>query len=319
MAIKITESNLKKIISDSIKSIMESSGELLGSVNFGNEANLINAGKLQVIAPGDDSYNTYKEPVWNILSLSYEGIGGLKSYRDFKDFSRKKHIFKVVENANGDIIAAATYRRIEESLKMTAIGCNQQEDEKQALQQIIQDDIIHLELHYWVEASDAIEHYFKKYNGYPIPNILASKILSVPHDSITLLNDNVHYKRAIGIDKVEYTKMIFGFKSKEIFEDVINSVENYSDFMRNVNSLNESTDDYNALIKRSVYIIENIYRLHEEDGFNELIPSWKKALDTSYSILINAPQKTTVVVQYIEYAEYLLTDMDVLTLHSFKF
>ena len=67
MAIKITESNLKKIISDSIKSIMESSGELLGSVNFGNEANLINAGKLQVIAPGDDSYNTYKEPVWNIL------------------------------------------------------------------------------------------------------------------------------------------------------------------------------------------------------------------------------------------------------------
>ena len=89
--------------------------------------------------------------------------------------------------------------------------------------------------------------------------------------------------------------------------------------MRNVNSLNESTDDYNALIKRSVYIIENIYRLHEEDGFNELIPSWKKALDTSYSILINAPQKTTVVVQYIEYAEYLLTDMDVLTLHSFKF
>jgi hypothetical protein len=39
-------------------------------------------------------------------------------------------------------------------------------------------------------------------------------------------------------------------------------------------------------LKQIIYIVDNIYRAHEEDGFNELIPSWHKALNDCLSIII---------------------------------
>ena len=41
---------------------------------------------------------------------------------------------------------------------------------------------------------------------------------------------------------------------------------------------NNQENVHNYTVKQAIYIIENIYRAHEEDGFNELIPSWEKAL-----------------------------------------
>ena len=63
-------------------------------------------------------------------------------------------------------------------------------------------DIINIiDLHYLVEVSGAMEYCFKKYNGYPMPNIMASKILGVSEDNVKISeNDMVHYDRPIGKD-----------------------------------------------------------------------------------------------------------------------
>jgi hypothetical protein len=278
-----------------------------------------NVGKLLFLSKEDEKYEEFLPSVWNILVESYKNVGGLKTYRNYNDFAKKKHHIAVVLGGNGDLLACATFRKIEESFKMVAIGCNQEDIGKLALQQIIQHTINKLELHYWAEVSDAIEHYFKKYNGYPMPNVMASKILEISEKDVKISkSDMVHYDRPIGKDREVYTKMIFGIKSDEIFQEVLEAVENYHDFMKEVNKMVNENASSKYSTRQAVYIIENLYRMHEEDGVNELTPNWNSALNDSLETLRNAKEKTEAIFDYIEYGEYLLTDMQPLVLHSMK-
>ena len=111
--------------------------------------------------------------------------------------------------------------------------------------------------------------------------------------------------------------MIYGIKSEEVFQQAINEVENYGSFMKEVNTLTEDKNTFS--VKQSIYIIENIYRAHEEDGFNELIPSWYNALQQSMQTLLNVSNKTETINDYIQYAKYLIEDMQILELHVMKF
>ena len=251
--------------------------------------------------------------LWDMLVKSYENIGGIKTYRSKEDFLRKVKYAKVVYEGN-DIVACAIYRNMENSYKMVAIGCNQDENGKNGLQLIIKDDIEKLDYHFWAEVSGAIEHYFKKYNGYPMPNSLASTILNIDEGSLRLSNsDMVHYQRQIANEW--YEKMIFGAKSKEVFDAAISAVEDYSKFMNEVNKINEEKlSGCRYTLKQAIYIIENIYRAHEEDNFNELIPSWHRALMDSLMTLQSVEQDRTVI-DYIDYCHYLLETMPLLELH----
>lgn len=305
--IKLDGQRIHNIVKETIENIIKTSG------TFDNTKR-INVGKIITIKD-DTNFNKWAEKVWNMLELSYADIGGLQSYRDFNDFSKKRHIIEIVISEDGILLSCATYRRIEGSLKLTAIGCDQTPIGKLALEQIIQNNIINYDLHYWVEVSSAIEYYFKKHNGFPMPNVLASKILQINENDIKLSNkDKIHYSRPIGANREHYTKMIFGIKSEEIFQQAIQEVENYGSFMKEVNKLNENKNIYT--VKQAIYIIENIYRAHEEDGFNELIPSWYIALNCSLQTLLNVPNKNETINDYIQYAKYLLEDMQVLELHS---
>jgi hypothetical protein len=290
------------------KKVNEQSNVNVDSASLTNDK--ISIGHIYQLTNEED-ISTYANDVWNMLLDSYENVGGLKTYRSFKDFIRKKHLIEVVIDKSGNLLACATYRRIENSLKQVAIGCEQTEEGKLAIQQIIQHNIRKLNLHYWAEVSGAIEHYFKKHNGYPMPNILASEILQIDEEDIVLSNnDKVHYDRAIGSEGEMFTKMIFGIKNDEIFQKAIAEVENYGKFMKEVNSIKEDIQTYS--IKQSIYIIENIYRAHEEDGFNELIPSWYEGLNKSLDTLKLVENPSQTILDYIDYAEYLLDDMQVL-------
>ena len=304
---KIDEQKIYCIVKETLEKFIKTNGGL-------DITNRINVGNIITIK-NDIEFNKWADKVWDMLELSYADVGGLQSYRDFNDFVKKRHIIEIVISEDGNLLSCATYRRIEGSLKLTAIGCDQSQIGKLALEQIIQNNIINSDLHYWAEVSGAIEHYFKKHNGFPMPNTLASKILQINENDIKLSNkDKVHYSRPIGINREYYTKMIFGIKSEEIFQQAIQEVENYGNFMKEVNNLTENKNIYT--VKQAIYIIENIYRAHEEDGFNELIPSWYNALKCSLQTLTNVPNKNETINDYIEYAKYLLDDMQVLELHS---
>ncbi len=68
-------------------------------------------------------------------------------------------------------------------------------------------------------------------------------------------------------------------------------------------------------VKQAIYIIENLYRMHEEDAVNELTPNWNDALRESMKTLKSVKEKTQTIEDYIQYGEYLLSDMQVLTLN----
>ena len=281
-----------------------------------NELPQINVGEINMLNEQEE-IEKYLPLIWDMLEKSYENIGGLQSYRDYNDFKKKKHILMVVRDFdNGNLLACATFRRIERSLKMTAIGCNQEDNGKLALQQIVQHTISELELHFWAEVSGAIEHYFKKHDGYPMPNTIASKILQVSEKLITpSKKDMVHYDRVIGQDGEKFTKMIYGIKSEEIFQEVLSEVEDYYDFMKVVNNMVNESKETKYSVKQAIYIIENLYRMHEENGINELTPTWNEALRESMKVLNSTKERTQTISDYIEYGKYLLSDMQVLTLN----
>lgn len=276
----------------------------------------VNFGDIKILSSKEE-IDRYSNFVWDMLEKSYEHIGGLQSYRNYSDFKKKNHkILVVIDFNSATLLACATFRRIENSLKMTAIGCSQDDKGKLALQQIIQHTISELELHYWSEVSGAIEHYFKKHNGFPMPNTMAGKILQIPEKDITISNkDIVHYDRPIGKDREVFTKMIFGIKSDEIFQQAMNEVENYYDFMKEVNNMINESKEFKYSIKQSIYIIENLYRLHEENKVNELTPKWADALKESMKTLRKSTKNQTIS-DYIEYGEYLLSDMQILELNT---
>lgn len=281
-----------------------------------------NVGELIVVSNNDD-FEFWCRIVWKMLIESYEKLkDGLLSYRGQYNIFHDLHpLLKIVIDKNKNLLACATYKRIEGSLKLNAIGCDGTEVGKKALQQIIVDDIKHSELYYWAEVSGTIEHYFKKYNGYPMPNTLASEILNISSREIHLSkNDKVHYSRRIGDHKYLHEKMIFGIKNDDIFKKAIEEVEDYTKFMEECNRLYESMDEDVKKIKRAIYIIENIYRLHEENGFNELIPSWNKSLHDSIrtieSYLGMGVYDEVTLNDYIKYGRYLVEDMTVLELHK---
>ena len=281
-----------------------------------NELPQINVGEIKMLNEQEE-IEKYLPLIWDMLENSYENIGGLQSYRDYNDFKKKKHILMVVRDFDyGNLLACATFRRIERSLKMTAIGCNQEDNGKLALQQIVQHTISELELHYWTEVSGVIEYYFKKHKGFPMPNTIASKILGVPEDKIILSKkDMVHYDRVIGRDREKFTKMIYGIKSEEIFQEAISEFEDYYDFMKVVNNMVNESKETKYSVKQAIYIIENLYRMHEEDGLNELIPKWHDALRDSVEVLNLVKEKDQTISDYIEYGNYLLSDMQILTLN----
>ena len=70
--------------------------------------------------------------------------------------------------------------------------------------------------------------------------------------------------------------------------------------------------------KQAIYIIENLYRLHEENGVNELTPNWNNALKESMKTLTSIKEKTQTINDYIEYGNYLLSDMQPLILHKLE-
>ena len=177
-----------------------------------------------------------------------------------------------------------------------------------------------MKIHYWTEVSGIIEHYyFKKHNGFPIPNNMASKILGVPDSQITPSEkDMIHYNRVIGQDNEKFTKMICGIKSEEIFYEVMSEFENNYDFMKEVNKMVNESEETKYSVKQAIYIIENLYIMHEDNALNELIPKWHDALRDSVEVLNSTKEKTQTISDYIEYGNYLLSDTQILTLNVIK-
>lgn len=85
---------------------------------------------------------------------------------------------------------------------------------------------------------------------------IASKILQVSDTHITPSNkDMFHYDRFIVQDEEKFTKMIYGIKSEEIFKEAMSEVEDYYDFIKEVNNMGNESKETKYSVKQAIYIL----------------------------------------------------------------
>lgn len=231
----------------------------------------------------------------------YRGLGKWRGIgRKAVKKGRCPEIKHVVDDA-GNIAACAVYDNREGGSKISGIaGVHTHPDYREAVALIIKSDIADFDKWYWVEASGAVEHLFKKYNGYPIPFEYAQTFLQC--DIQKECPDGFHYIRRLGLDD-EVRKGVYGFRSYEDYLHILGTFKNYDEFRKKINA-DESREGDVKWAKHVVYNIEDLYTEHE---LNELPPMWKADLEKSQKILADAGEDMWAVS-----AEDLLDTLPVL-------
>lgn len=273
----------------------------------------------------------YANEILSLVSASY--ANGNKSVRTTRDVLGA-NMAKFVFNAIGQIIALSLYRSDLGGFKRFCSASRKEDPKyKGAVQEIIKSDIEPYDNWFWVEASGPIEHYFKKHGGNPIPNYLAHKFLRKPKkDIVELDEDGAHYKRFLFSDSAEPTKkMIFGFKSREAADLVMQKINDYQKFKLDVDSAvedlfeGEEVSAADKSLEAASIVIQEIEERYES-GCNEMLPAWKDALDGAVARFKEEQCRTGLddgtrlyVDSNLATAERLLQEMPLLVVRQFRF
>ena len=162
-----------------------------------------------------DDIKSLSVQLYDFCVIAYSKIeGGFLTSRDAKSLAKKTKYVSIVWK-DGKILACMLYEDRLGGKKATSGGEIPDNDEsKNALQAIIRRDIANFTEGFWTEVSGAMEHYFKKHVGFPIPNIYAKSLLKRPN--LDLDDDKYHYVRDIGMpnENGEIKKKI-----KRVFSD----------------------------------------------------------------------------------------------------
>ena len=286
----------------------------------------LESGKVYLTNDKDFIANRINE-LYNMLKTAYADKGGVivKSPIEFLD--NIDYIKIVVANDNSTL-AFLTYKTYAGGKKLYLGAGRKTIDGKNAIQEIIKSDIEPYDNWVWGEVSGPIEHYFKKHNGRPIPKELVSRFLAAKRAIIPSPdpNDPIHYTRKIANLPDPIEKALYGFKDENMAKEVMESIDNYEEFRLSSNMLpdkiNESKN--NQYLEDALNIISELIEFHDEMGFNEMLPSWKKALDQALIYLqktlpfINDINKIEQVKSAIKHGTNLLKYMPLLQLHTFK-
>lgn len=160
------------------------------------------------------------DTIWPMLVKAYESIGGMAGMDSKEQLIDETDMWKMVRK-NGKIIAIKCYTFKRGGRKSCYCATDGSKEGKEALYQMIADDMRLKDRNAWIECSGAVEHIYKKYgNATPIPAEIAQKIL---HDKpfIKINDDGYHYTRKIGGE--EHEKIMMGnIAGDKKLQDTIN-------------------------------------------------------------------------------------------------
>lgn len=255
--------------------------------------------------------------VLDLIHLTYgdEYLGST----NLKRLKKNTSLIQVVRNEDKEIIAGVLCRvGYEGSNKVSAIFSDKSNEGKEAAINIIRKNIDEYDSLVWCEASDAIEHLYKKYQGYPIPSAYAPEILRKNPSEIEFSEEDVfHYSRIIGTDDVKkkVTKVIFGFPSKKLMENFL-SDEKYKIERKafvNIPVLKESiSDDIPEDLYYASSFVEQFSDLNEEGKIIEMSPQLSVVLDDSMKVLRKYIDKYDWVKNEYDVAEFLRDEVPVI-------
>jgi len=150
--------------------------------------------------------NEYRDVVWDLLQIAYEGIGGFMGATSPEHLVSKTYLWKMVRR-DGKIIAVCVYRKMAESRKSIGVGHDGTRDAKRDIVKVMKDDI-RLD-RAWVEASGRAEELHLALGGDMLPNIYAAILTG--KNIIELSKDGYHYTRLLSGVPIE--KVIIGPRS----------------------------------------------------------------------------------------------------------
>lgn len=209
---------------------------------------------------------------------------------------------KIASNEHGMAACAIYAGNFGGNKTLGVAGIHTNASYREGVVEIIKADIIGFDKWYWVEASGAIEHYFKKNNGYPIPCEYSKNFIKRPIEREC--PDGFHFERKMGPDQEIVQKCVFGFPSNEDFLKVTKGFADYESFRKKIN--NESNGD--GTLQWAEYIVGNIEEMFLEFEVNEMPQQWAEDLKKAIHILReNGNDKLA------DAGELLLESMPVLT------
>ena len=212
------------------------------------------------------------------MSNSIENVfAGLQGRSDL----RKKWIeAKIAYDKNDNIIAISLYNSFMTGKKCIGLTATTdtslRELGKEAVKEIIRFDINNHKLFYWCECSGAIEHYFDKFHGFKIPNTYAVSLYNNAGRAskiVSLSEDGYHFVRSLTVqnDEYEIEKIIYGFPSQEIFDEMMKTNKYSIDEQLKAIDNSPITEDYEYThlsdIEKADMILDVFYG-EVSDGYN---------------------------------------------------
>jgi hypothetical protein len=207
--------------------------------------------------------------------------------------ARTTSLVKVVKDSAGKIIVCAFYRNVDGSFKLQAYSHDGTVMGKNGVKAIIKSDVSPYDNWVWGEVSGSVEKYFKKFEGYPLPNSLVAEVLDKEPSKILLSEDGFHYKRKI-VDNIDATeKVIYRFKDRETADRVLalSAYEmarrefNATSILSGASSLNESFIGKKLSFKGACAFVNQLSDMYDEEGLRQLPPQLSAVLDQSIDIL----------------------------------
>lgn len=252
--------------------------------------------------------------VLHLIDLSYEVYyGSTKPEKLLRSTSLIQAVYR-----DGSMIAATLCRGMDESHKISAICCDQTDQGKAALRFIIHHNIEFFQDWVWAEVSGSIEHYYKKFKGYPIPNCYAALVLEKPQESLQLDPDGFHYTRRIG-ESDPIKKVIFGFRDKATMDKVLAKVD-YEICREKFNLSDEVLESfkYGKEMKWASSFINQLSDLNDEHEIEELSPQLKAHLEKAIAILQGHVETAGWIKRECEFGKFLLKDIPPMRMGTFK-
>lgn len=272
-----------------------------------------------------DKIKSLLPAVIDLVKSTYRPIGGYYGNTNVNKLSRSISLIKIVRNDAGNIASCAFYRNVNGSFKLQAYGNDGTQFGKDGVKAIVKSDISPYTNWIWGEVSGAIEHYFKKFEGYPLPNEFVVNVLHKNPDDIELLDDGFHYRRKIGANSNATEKVIYGFPDQDTANKAMNAAEYESkrttlnmDLINRKQDLDEAEDGKLSFEGACSYV-NQLSDLYDEQGWDQLTPGLSALLDQSIEVIKDNVNKEKWVKMTLDEALWLRENMPELTFFKSSF
>ena len=250
--------------------------------------------------------------VIDLVNKTYEPIGGYYGTTDIERLVRTTSLVKIVKDTNGKLVACAYYRNMHNSFKLQAYGNDGTQYGKAAVKAIIKSDVAPYTNWVWGEVSRSVEKYFKKFEGYPLPNSLVAEVLKKNSNDIEMSKDGFHYKRKIGKNSEATEKVVYGFPSQDVADRAMASA-NYEIERHKLNMqlINEDEPSKRELsFDGACSFVDQLSDLYDDEGWRQLTPGLSAMLDQSIEVIKKNAEQEKWIQMTLDNALYLREHMD---------